>query len=84
MSKYISVLIQIFFSTAFTCFAQEDFTPKWSKGIVWYQVFPDRFNNGDPKNDPRISDQNGAFPFNDTSAFQISARPMPCPEATSM
>lgn len=28
-------------------------TPDWAKGAVWYQVFPERFRNGDPRNDPR-------------------------------
>ncbi len=51
--------------------AQQKFTPEWSKGIVWYQIFPERFNNGDLTNDPKASDQNGAYPFDDTSAFQI-------------
>jgi glycosidase len=27
-------------------------TPDWAKGAVAYQIFPDRFNNGDPSNDP--------------------------------
>ena len=27
-------------------------TPKWAKGAVIYQIFPDRFDNGDPTNDP--------------------------------
>ena len=27
-------------------------TPDWAKRAVWYQVFPDRFRNGDPANDP--------------------------------
>lgn len=26
--------------------------PEWSKGIVWYQIFPERFANGDTTNDP--------------------------------
>ena len=52
-------------------FLKNDFTPQWSKGAVWYQIFPERFNNGDPSNDPKASDQNGAYPFDDTSAFQI-------------
>ena len=26
--------------------------PEWTKGIVYYQIFPERFNNGDPSNDP--------------------------------
>jgi len=28
-------------------------TPEWTRGAVVYQVFPDRFFNGDPSNDPR-------------------------------
>lgn len=28
-------------------------TPDWAKGIVWYQVFPERFRNANPANDPR-------------------------------
>ncbi len=27
-------------------------TPQWAKGAVIYQIFPDRFDNGDPTNDP--------------------------------
>ena len=27
-------------------------TPDWAKGAVWYQIFPERFRNGNPKNDP--------------------------------
>jgi glycosidase len=27
-------------------------TPDWAKGAVWYQIFPERFRNGDPSNDP--------------------------------
>jgi len=27
--------------------------PDWAKGIVWYQVFPERFANGDSTNDPK-------------------------------
>lgn len=52
-------------------FAQKDFTPQWSKGIVWYQIFPERFSNGDTTNDPVAKDQTGAYPFDDTSVFQI-------------
>lgn len=28
-------------------------TPEWAKGRVYYQIFPDRFRNGDPHNDPK-------------------------------
>lgn len=29
--------------------------PEWSKGIVWYQIFPERFSNGDSSNDPEAA-----------------------------
>jgi glycosidase len=31
-------------------------TPDWMKNAVVYQIFPDRFYNGDPKNDPKPTD----------------------------
>lgn len=69
-------IIFLFIALSFVCCSlsstgQHDFTPTWSKGVVWYQIFPERFNNGDPTNDPKVTDQNGAYPFDDTSAFQI-------------
>lgn len=27
--------------------------PEWSKQAIWYQIFVERFNNGDPTNDPK-------------------------------
>jgi|GEM_PF-3750657 len=27
-------------------------TPDWAKGLVWYQVFPERFRDGNPSNNP--------------------------------
>jgi glycosidase len=27
-------------------------TPDWAKGLVWYQVFPERFRDGNPNNTP--------------------------------
>lgn len=30
----------------------EQTSPDWADGIVWYQIFPERFMNGDPGNDP--------------------------------
>lgn len=26
--------------------------PEWAEGIVWYQIFPERFRDGDPNNQP--------------------------------
>ena len=36
--------------------------PAWSKDVVWYQVFVERFRNGDPSNDPTLDDMAGAWP----------------------
>ncbi|MDD2715351.1 MAG: glycoside hydrolase family 13 protein [Candidatus Wallbacteria bacterium] len=45
--------------------------PEWSKKAVWYQIFPERFRNGDPANDPRIGDLSGAYPGNNDLAWQL-------------
>ncbi|MEM8709729.1 MAG: alpha-amylase family glycosyl hydrolase [Planctomycetota bacterium] len=29
-------------------------TPDWTKEAIWYQIFPERFCNGDPTNDPDV------------------------------
>lgn len=34
-------------------------TPGWAKDAVWYQVFVERFRNGDSANDPRAEDFGG-------------------------
>jgi glycosidase len=36
--------------------------PTWSQGAVIYQIFPDRFANGDPTNDPPDTDPWGSPP----------------------
>lgn len=32
--------------------AEKYTAPDWAKGIVWYQIFPERFRDGDPNNQP--------------------------------
>ncbi|MBN2893697.1 MAG: alpha-glucosidase C-terminal domain-containing protein [Bacteroidales bacterium] len=39
-----------------------EFVPIWAKCAVWYQIFPERFRNGDPSNDPTVEDIRGADP----------------------
>ncbi len=40
---------------------EPDFTtPAWTRGAVVYQIFPDRFFNGDPANDPSPDAEQGA------------------------
>ncbi len=49
----------------------EEFVPEWAKKVVWYQIFPDRFRNGDPNNDPTLESTEGAYPHDVTSPWQI-------------
>jgi len=46
--KFIFVLLLIFTLTSFS----QNKLPLWAKGVVWYQIFPERFANGDKSNDP--------------------------------
>jgi glycosidase len=50
-----------------------EFVPQWAKKVVWYQVFPERFRNGDKTNDPRLKNQINSWPFDQTSPWEISA-----------
>lgn len=46
-----------------TCIARDlSSVPSWAKNVVWYQIFVERFRNGDPTNDPRLSDMQGSYP----------------------
>lgn len=45
--------------------------PEWAKHVVWYQIFPERFRNGDPSNDPTLADIEGSWPHDHTSPWQI-------------
>ena len=49
----------------------DDFVPHWAKKVVWYQIFPERFRNGDLNNDPTIKDIEGAYPHDIKSPWQI-------------
>ena len=38
-------------------------TPEWTKTAIWYQIFPERFRNGDPNNDPVRESLEGTWPY---------------------
>ncbi len=48
-----------------------DWVPDWARRVVWYQIFPERFRNGDPGNDPTVADQAGSWPHDHTSPWQV-------------
>ncbi|MFN0157723.1 MAG: glycoside hydrolase family 13 protein [Bacteroidota bacterium] len=41
---------------------QVHIVPAWVKDAVFYQIFPERFANGDPSNDPKDAEQWGGIP----------------------
>ena len=49
----------------------QEFVPQWAKSAIWYQIFPDRFRNGDPGNDPTVNSLVGADPVEPPKAWQV-------------
>ena len=70
MKNYIFLIVLVFIS----CQSSEkqkdsktsnpsfDAPPEWAKEAIWYQIFAERFRNGDPQNDPSPDDIRGAYP----------------------
>jgi cyclomaltodextrinase len=48
-----------------------EFVPEWAKSVVWYQIFPERFRNGDPSNDPTVQSILGADPQEPPKTWQV-------------
>lgn len=46
--------------------------PAWAKDAIWYQIFPERFCNGDMTNDPTFRDTFGSWPHDTLSPWQKS------------
>ena len=46
--------------------------PAWVADAVFYEVFVDRFRNGDPRNDPQPSDLRGAWPHETVRGWRVS------------
>lgn len=45
--------------------------PSWAKSAIWYQIFPERFWNGDKNNDPELRDLAGGWPHAQPEQWQI-------------
>ncbi len=45
--------------------------PQWSKEAVWYQIFPERFRNGDTSNDPDANSLKGTWPYYIPDNWQV-------------
>ncbi len=46
--------------------------PAWIPDAIFYQIFPERFRNGNPTNDPDKKSLYGSYPHDTTSAWHIS------------
>ena len=53
-SPFVFIVILLLMLTCFVQ-AQTPFSkaPEWAKSVIWYQIFVERFNNGDRTNDPK-------------------------------
>ena len=48
-----------------------EFVPAWAKSAIWYQIFPERFRDGDPANNPKVEDILGADPLGRPKVWQV-------------
>jgi len=64
-----SFLVLIFALLTVTCVQKNSSaeikgsTPEWAQSVVWYQIFPERFRNGDTSNDPAVPDMKHGWPY---------------------
>ena len=78
MKRILSLTVIVIFSVMvlFSCAQKEKViqykVPQWAKKAVWYQIFPERFCNGDSANDPVIEDIIGSWPFGDERPMKVT------------
>ena len=46
--------------------------PDWAYDAVWYQIFPERFRNGDTRNDPTKETLAGSWPHDPVGEWRVS------------
>ncbi len=69
--KSIKILFIVLVVFSIQVTAQNNLVPEWAKKAVWYQIFPDRFNNADRSNDPSPEDMQGAWPYSIPEGWQV-------------
>ena len=47
--------------------------PKWSETAIWYQIFPERFRNGDDTNNPQPKWMQNTYPFSYEKDWKLSS-----------
>jgi glycosidase len=72
ISHFILMMISIFLLSCENIAQPKiDRAPQWAKEAVWYQIFPERFRNGDPANDPTVQDMAGGWPYFEPESWQV-------------
>jgi len=46
--------------------------PEWAQTAIWYQIFVERFYNGDPTNDPTLESIKGSWPQEKPDRWKVS------------
>jgi len=46
--------------------------PVWAQDAIWYQIFPERFCNGDQANDPMIETLEGTWPYERQTEWSVT------------
>ncbi len=68
-NKYnIKIVFNIFFIFSFAFANNKD----WAEDAIWYQIFPDRFYNGDKNNDPTTESLWGVWPWDHQNWWEVS------------
>lgn len=69
--KSIKILFALLIVFSIQVTTQNNKVPEWAKKAIWYQIFPDRFYNGDKSNDPTPADMQGAWPYSIPEGWQV-------------
>lgn len=76
LSKLVLLVSLLLPLVAVTCNPErtEDISgvPSWGSSAIWYQIFPERFNNGDSTNDPAAEDMFGSWPHMVPPGWKVS------------
>lgn len=72
VKKYTYLSIILLFNNYLFCQSTSERVPEWTKTAIWYQIFPERFFNGDTGNDPTTNDMLGGWPYSFIETWQIS------------
>ena len=68
----INRIALLFLSVWMTNHMGSGMPPDWCKDAIWYQIFPERFNNGDKTNDPTEETLLGTWPYEPIKSWKIS------------